>query len=672
MNASDRRRDPDGPPLRHHVLLVGIDAYERVAPLRGCVNDVDALEAVFLDRLSIPPEAITKLVAPHPGAARRPRASEDRPTSRTLRAALEALAGEQVRPGDRVFLHFSGHGTRVFSRGSRSAREALVPVDALAGGELLFDDEINSVLLRIAARTKDLTVILDCCCSAGATRSAIRVPDSTVRSCSIDEFTASAEAAPRGEGELDAGLLSSIDPADPGFLVAASAQSSEAANEGRDAHGVRHGAFTAALLELLAREADERLRTLRWADVWQALRARVTSAYPAQRPCLIGRGERRLFGGPFEMQDPGFPVSEFEGNVRIHAGTLVGLGRGATVAIYGAAPALFPPLHSSEDLAARIGLLRVESATPSSAVASPIGEGFRLVEGARGRLVRPGKGDALAVGLDPFDAKLAEWLSTEAPFSVVPLEGRGERAAEAFVGLASDGRLWIGDDLYGPGADASEGEGPLAWVAAGDRAALLRGLLHYARYHLPLRLARRCRDLPGALRVRVLDATESAALRPEELSDPPLPEAEPDPERRYRYRLVDGQPLCFSVENRSSEPIFAQVINCSASGKVEILGPTQLEIAPGRRQAFWLRGHLGRPFPCRVSAGRVSNVERLVVVGTTKPEVDLRCLQVKESFDDAISAPRREMALEEDEPGERWTATLVTAKIVRVTDRSAY
>ncbi|MDI1442459.1 caspase family protein [Polyangium sp. 6x1] len=645
---------------------MGIDAYERVEPLRGCVNDVDALEALFLDRLSVPAEAITKLVAPHPGSSRRSRVPEERATAERLRAALEVLAGDRVGAGDRVFIHYSGHGTQVSPRGTRTTREALVPVDALAGGSLLFDDEVNDVLRRIAARTGDLTVVLDCCCSAGATRSALRPEDSAIRFCPVDDDPdLLSPVSLRGGGELDAGLLSSFDPSDPGFLVVASAQSSEPAHEGLDAGGIRHGAFTAALLDLLAREPDERIHALRWTDVWQALRARVTSSFPSQHPCLLGRRERRLFGGPFRRQDPGYPVSEIDGEYQIHAGALVGLGPGATVAIYGPTPEVFPPLHSPEDLGARRGLLRVESATLSSAMAVPVGGAFRVGEGARGRLVKPGKMDALVVGLDPFDDELARWLSAEGPFSVVPAEGRGERAWEVFVGRSPDGRRWIGDVVYGLDAAGSEGEAPLAWVPGEDRHALLRALLHYARYNLPLRLVRRCHDWPGILRMRVLDARNVGELAPEELADPPLPEAEPDPGRRYRYRVVDGEPVCFSVENRSSTPIFAQVINCAASGRVELLGQTQLEVAPWRRQAFWLRGHLGRAFSCRVSAGRSSNVDRLVVVGTTSPEVDFGYLRVKESFEEASRGARRDMLLDEEAPAERWTATMVAVEIVR-------
>jgi hypothetical protein len=198
-----------------------------------------------------------------------------------------------------------------------------------------------------------------------------------------------------------------------------------------------------------------------------------------------------------------------------------------------------------------------------------------------------------------------------------------------------------------------------------DSEALLRGLLHYAKYNLALRLARRSRDLPGALCVRVLDCHALQALTAAELQDPPLPEVPPDPARRYRYLVDDGQPVCVLVENRSSERLYANLLNCAASGRVEILGATQLEIPPHRRQTFWLSGHLGQAFRCRVAKGRSAAVERLIAVATTRPDVDLSFLRVTTSFEDAIRWNLREMGPSEHEPRELWTATLTTMKIVR-------
>jgi hypothetical protein len=329
---------------------------------------------------------------------------------------------------------------------------------------------------------------------------------------------------------------------------------------------------------------------------------------------------------------------------------------GAEVAVYGSEPAFFSTLHSPRDVAARRGLLRVESATLNSAVARPIGETFPIEDGLRGRLAKPGPREKVVVGLDPFSGDLARYLESDAPVIVVPLADRGAHELECVIGLSADGSWWVGDDVFGP-------EAPLARIAMGDKAGLSCVLGHYALYNRPLRLARQSRDLAGALRLRVLDARNVGLMASAELHAPALPEVDPDDEGRMKYQLIDGQPVCFSVENRSSRTLYTHVINCASSGKVEILGPTQFEVLSQRRQTFWMGGLFGQPFPCRISAGRVSNVERLVVVGTTSPDVDLRYLAVKESFADAMKSGKRGDSLRGEV--DTWTATMVTVKIVR-------
>jgi hypothetical protein len=543
-------------------------------------------------------------------------------------------------------------------------------MDLHSGGALLYDYELNDVLQRIAKRTADLTLVLDCCCSAGATRSGLEPPGSAVRFCRVDASLSppAAHSLDRSAGEPPAGLFSSVDPSDPGFVVAAACQASERAHEGLAGDGLHRGAFTEALLERLAAEPPEKLAALRWGDLWLALRQHVSSRYPGQHPWLIGRPERRLFGGAWSRQDLGYPIAREGDKYRIYAGTMVGLGPGAQVAVYGPAPDLLPPLGSREDLAVRLGVLDVEAATPAACTAAPTGGEFALVEGARGRLIAPGRPEALVVALDPYDAELAGWLESEGPFRIERRREPGEEAspAEAFVTSTPDGRRWIGDAIYGAGTSERDGEPPLVWIDEGDREALLRGLSHYARYNLALRLASRCLDLPGALHVRVLDCRDLTGLSAPKLQDPPLPEVAPDPEHRYRYLVEHGQPVCVVVENRSKTPLYANLINCATSGRVEILGPTQLEIPPFRQQTFWLRGLLGRAFPCCLPKGRASGVERLIAVATTVPDVDLSFLRQPASFEEALgSTPKTEALDEPPEPPELATATLVTMKLVR-------
>lgn len=293
---------------RHHVLLIGIDAYD-TAPLRGCVNDVDAVEAVLLDRLRVPPEAIRKLVAPHPIGPRRDRVPERAPTAERLRDALEALAGAGVAPGDRVLIYYAGHGTRVLPRHARVPREALVPLDGPAGAPLLFDHELNLLLRRIAARTPDLTVILDCCAAAGVTRGGGRPARIAARCVHLRR------PSPPPPGPDAGGLLPRRGAADPGYLVAAACQAYETAYEAQWAAGPGHGAFTAGLLAHLAARSDEDLASLRWTELWPALRARLergARGRPAQHPSLLGDRGRRVFGGPWGPAEDGEPAARGE------------------------------------------------------------------------------------------------------------------------------------------------------------------------------------------------------------------------------------------------------------------------------------------------------------------------------------------------------------------------
>ena len=41
-------------PPRHHVLLIGIDAYDGGGMLSGCVNDIDVVQRLLIDRVGVP------------------------------------------------------------------------------------------------------------------------------------------------------------------------------------------------------------------------------------------------------------------------------------------------------------------------------------------------------------------------------------------------------------------------------------------------------------------------------------------------------------------------------------------------------------------------------------------------------------------------------------------
>ena len=92
-------------------------------------------------------------------------------------SAFKKLANK-CKPGDVVYIHFSGHGQRVMD--NKTKRESWVPYDAYKqycqqdkGDKHLMDYEINKLLKNITnnigSRGK-LLVVVDACCSEGTSR----------------------------------------------------------------------------------------------------------------------------------------------------------------------------------------------------------------------------------------------------------------------------------------------------------------------------------------------------------------------------------------------------------------------------------------------------------------------------------------------------------------------
>lgn len=86
------------------AVLIGINYPGTKAELKGCVNDVKRMYACLVDRYGFSEENITVLID-----------TDDRstqPTGRNIRRALGILV-RSAEPGDVLFVHYSGHGTRL-------------------------------------------------------------------------------------------------------------------------------------------------------------------------------------------------------------------------------------------------------------------------------------------------------------------------------------------------------------------------------------------------------------------------------------------------------------------------------------------------------------------------------------------------------------------------------
>ncbi|MDX2304684.1 MAG: caspase family protein [Microscillaceae bacterium] len=152
-------------PKKLYALLVGINEYPQLSPLKGCVRDIEELEAMLLQKYAHLKPAIKCL--------KNAEATRDQ----VIQNFREHLG--KAQNGDTVFFHFSGHGSRENSPPEFWAihpdkkNETLVCYDSRYPERLDLADFELAVLLWEISQNKpnvDIVISLDCCHSGSGTR----------------------------------------------------------------------------------------------------------------------------------------------------------------------------------------------------------------------------------------------------------------------------------------------------------------------------------------------------------------------------------------------------------------------------------------------------------------------------------------------------------------------
>ena len=611
--------------MERRALLIGINRYPEIAnaDLEGCVNDMELMRSLLVDRFGFP-EA----------GARALRDSEA--TRAGVLAALEELAAA-VGEDDVVVLFYAGHGSRMADpRVPGRMIESMVTHDSGRGSKPnrdLIDEEIDAWVRRVNEKTPYVTLLFDCCHSGAVTRDA------------FGEATRELEADLRAPAEMFAGgepppvlaatrSLSAPEEAGragwlPGRRLAvmvAACRADELASEHRVFDGtqvVRHGALTFFLGEALAR-LD---RAVTWRDVIEQVAPAVTARYGRQHPQAEGKLDELLFGT--EEVRPGSylrVLSRTGDEVELAGGAAHGVAPGSlwTIRAFGSRDR-----SAGEEVAAvRIG--DVAAAT------------------ARGRLEAGRRGEP-ELGMRAF---LAE-QQLPAPGLRLALAVPAERAAEA----GRLARLLDGDRLLqriedaadadvlvrclppragvGPG-DPCPGVGPLAvwtWAAVG-RDGRLAAHLRAEQPPQPADLDALLRDLRGVARYRSLLALDNpdrasrlrgrVALRAYRQRGDELIAAEPVPGDGVPV-FREGEAAEFEIENGFDAPVRVSLVEFGSDGRIQLLIPFQgdvdvaggMELAPGAvkrvgRDSFKLAGglplHLPAGFPWAAEPGEIADL----------------------------------------------------------------
>ena len=142
------------------AFLAGVNNYQSVSDLRGCVSDVDKMERLLTESFDFPAHNIRRL-------------TDEQVIKQNVLHELDWLLGG-AQAGDQLVLFFAGHGTQVLDQNGDEADGVdevlcLWDMDFNNPESYLSDDDIHAFTQRLPDDVA-LTIIFDNCHSGTATR----------------------------------------------------------------------------------------------------------------------------------------------------------------------------------------------------------------------------------------------------------------------------------------------------------------------------------------------------------------------------------------------------------------------------------------------------------------------------------------------------------------------
>lgn len=153
VNKINAAATPPVSTLQKKALLIGMNYPGSAYPLSGCINDINKIENMLVQKFAI--QSVVKL---HDN-------SSIVPTKANIISQLTLLLS-QSKSGDVLFFHYSGHGSQINdSNGDETdgKDEVIIPVDYFSNKSIITDDDIKSIIQTNLKVGVKLFVLMDCC-----------------------------------------------------------------------------------------------------------------------------------------------------------------------------------------------------------------------------------------------------------------------------------------------------------------------------------------------------------------------------------------------------------------------------------------------------------------------------------------------------------------------------
>jgi len=355
----------------HWAVLIGVGlSISRTKPgslssgkdrsLKGVVQDIIAISEYLKEGLSTVDTTILTATKSHQDEAVIPIETPDRlPSPSNVTLSFKRIL-DLAKPGNHVYIHYSGHGTRRNFDGA-VALELIHPSSYAT--EYLYGTVLRNAISQMIRIGLSVTLVLDCCFSGSVLRTnqAANVevryiehdPDIDAESEYTDPFAETLNGEERG-GVVNLARL--LDP--EGYTIVAACGPHEVASELEFESGVRQGALSYFLVDALStlrkRGAKVSNQTLH-----QHLRAQFHVCLPEQTPMLYGNRGFSFFGdftGYPHLSMASMHRSLEEGSLILHAGQVHGVHNGDEYALSLFESPENPPAINSQPIRSKVCL----------------------------------------------------------------------------------------------------------------------------------------------------------------------------------------------------------------------------------------------------------------------------------------------------------------------------
>lgn len=325
----------------HWAVLVGINFYgNQVKGLKGAVADVKAMEQYLRAQDIQQIEVLTSDASPDPKSKLPKEAPSQWPTFENVTTKLEGII-RLSKPGDFVYIHFSGHGTQMKAASFKQSHKetgdlALVLFHEDYGVRYMRGVELAEQLGKMVAHGLFITVVLDCCFSG----SVIRRNNAKISSTRAIPYDPAVDLAFHSYHGLKPDVYRTVHSVPTwlinpeGYNIFAACSPHEKAQEmrlGPDSTEMR-GALSCFLLRTLKASCGMKITTR---SLYNHLRLKFFQFWPRQTPMHFGRAELSFFGTFGRENDTDiFTVLRKGRNLHLDAGLAHGVCKDDEFAIY--------------------------------------------------------------------------------------------------------------------------------------------------------------------------------------------------------------------------------------------------------------------------------------------------------------------------------------------------